>query len=163
MLRLLKSKMPFKLLVFIIVFVTFLADRITKYFIINFPFYDGFVDINTGFMSIVRVYNTGAAFGILKDHTFFLMLFSLLVVITLLVYLLKNGQKLNRLQVIGISVIIGGTAGNFFDRLVYGYVIDFIKLNSIDFPIFNIADIFINIGVLIIFAAIFIAKQEDST
>ncbi len=73
--------------------------------------------------------------------------------------MLKNHEKLNTLQTLAIAMILGGTAGNFFDRLFYGYVVDFIKLNFIDFPVFNMADLFINIGVILIFTALFSAKQ----
>ena len=147
-------------IIFITVPIIFLFDRISKIFISNTSF--GIEKFNSGggsLFSITKVYNTGAAFGILKGQTFFLSIFSFLVIISLFIYIYKKQNSLKMFHLIGIGMILGGTAGNLYDRIVYGYVIDFIKLNFIDFPIFNIADLFINIGIILIFLAFLIPRR----
>lgn len=151
--------MRLRFIIFSTVLLTFLIDRISKIFVCNITMPEKNFIFDLGIISITRVYNTGAAFGILQGMTSFLLIFSLLVIIFLIIYMLKNHEKLNTLQTLAIAMILGGTAGNFFDRLFYGYVVDFIKLNFIDFPVFNMADLFINIGVILIFTALFSAKQ----
>ena len=65
-------------------------------------------------------------------------------------YIILNKNNIRNIDLFSYSFILGGTIGNGFDRLSKGYVIDFINLNFINFPIFNIADISINIGLIII-------------
>ena len=68
----------------------------------------------------------------------------------ILLYLILNKKNINNLDLLSYSFILGGTVGNGIDRITKGYVIDFINLNFLSFPVFNIADISINIGLIII-------------
>jgi len=150
-----------KIIVFSIFIATFLIDSLSKLFILNIsPNMDNF-NLDLGIISVTRIYNTGAAFGILKGWTSFLIIFSLLILIVLSLYVYKKHKELNILQASGLGMIMGGTAGNFFDRATFGYVIDFIKLNFIDFPVFNLADLFINIGVILILISLFSRKRDN--
>ena len=99
--------------------------------------------------SLDYVKNFGAAFNLFSGSRIFLSLVSLLITIILL-YIILRENKISNIDLFSYSFILGGTVGNGFDRLIRGYVIDFINLNFINFPVFNIADISINIGVLII-------------
>ena len=106
--------------------------------------------INKDFLifTIEFVRNYGAAFNIFTGSRLFLSFISIISTIILFLFIFISKNKLfNRY---GLSFILAGTIGNGIDRIFNGYVIDFIKIKLIDFPVFNIADIVINIGVLIL-------------
>ena len=93
------------------------------------------------------VRNFGAAFNIFSGNRLFLSMISLISSIILFNFIfLREDKVINKY---GLSFILAGSIGNGIDRFCYGYVIDFIKIKYIDFPVFNIADIAINIGVVI--------------
>ena len=94
------------------------------------------------------VRNYGAAFSIFEGSRLFLTLISVISSIILAYIIFISENKL--INKYGLSFILAGSIGNGIDRILNGYVIDFIKLKLIDFPVFNIADIVINIGVLIL-------------
>ena len=104
------------------------------------------------------VKNYGAAFNIFSGNRIFLSCISIIFSI-LLTYLIlrKNTISLNDLY--SYSFILGGTIGNGMDRILRGFVIDFINLNFINFPVFNIADISINIGFIFLIYTIFKNKR----
>ena len=130
----------------------FLLDILSKNFIQNKIIYGEQVDI-TSFLSLVHFQNTGAAFSFLSDQggwqRYFLIAISLLAV--LYIPWLINQYKKNILIVIGLLLILGGAIGNLYDRISYGYVIDFIYLHIAEFywPAFNVADSAISLGVLL--------------
>ena len=130
----------------------FLLDILSKNFIQNKMIYGEQVEI-TSFLSLVHFQNTGAAFSFLSDQggwqRYFLIAISLLAV--LYIPWLINQYKKNILIVIGLFLILGGAIGNLYDRISYGYVIDFIYLHFAEFywPAFNVADSAISIGVLL--------------
>ena len=107
----------------------------------------------TSFFSLVHFQNPGAAFSFLSDQggwqRYFLIAISLLAV--LYIPWLINQYKKNILIVIGLLLILGGAIGNLYDRISYGYVIDFIYLHFDEFywPAFNVADSAISLGVLL--------------
>ena len=130
----------------------FLLDIVSKNFIQNKIMYGEQVEI-TSFLSLVHFQNTGAAFSFLSDQggwqRYFLIAISLLAV--LYIPWLINQYKKNILIVIGLLLILGGAIGNLYDRISYGYVIDFIYLHFAEFywPAFNVADSAISLGVLL--------------
>ena len=124
-----------------------LLDQFTKYLInIN---YNSLIDNNLILFSIDYVKNYGAAFNIFSGSRIFLSTISTFMTIILL-YLILNKKNINNLDLLSYSFILGGTVGNGIDRITKGYVIDFINLNFLSFPVFNIADISINIGIIFI-------------
>ena len=130
----------------------FLLDILSKNFIQNKIMYGEQVEI-TSFLSLVHFQNTGAAFSFLSDQggwqRYFLIAISLFAV--LYIPWLINQYKKNILIVIGLLLILGGAIGNLYDRISYGYVIDFIYLHIAEFywPAFNVADSAISLGVLL--------------
>ena len=130
----------------------FLLDILTKNYIQNKIMYSDQVEI-TSFLSFVHFQNPGAAFSFLSDQggwqRYFLIVISLLAVIY--IPWLINQYKKNMLIVIGLLLILGGAIGNLYDRISYGYVIDFIYFHIAEFywPAFNVADSAISIGVLL--------------
>ena len=127
--------------------IIFLSDQFTKY-IINLN-HKSLVNRDLILFSIDYVKNFGAAFNLFSGSRIFLSIVSLIITIVLL-YIILSKNNTSSIDLLSYSFILGGTIGNGFDRISKGYVIDFINLNFINFPIFNIADISINIGLIII-------------
>jgi len=100
------------------------------------------------------VKNYGAAFNIFSGSRVFLSLISIFFSI-LLIYLIFRKNTLNSFDLYSYSFILGGTIGNGIDRIFKGFVVDFINLNIINFPVFNFADISINIGFIFLLYNIF--------
>ena len=128
-----------------------LIDQFTKYLI----FYNKFF-INKDFLlfKLDFVKNYGAAFNIFSGSRIFLSLISIFFSI-LIIYLIFRKNTLNSLDLYSYSFILGGTIGNGIDRIYKGFVVDFINLNIINFPVFNIADISINVGFIFLLYNIF--------
>ena len=129
-----------------------LIDQFTKYLM----FYNKTLFINKDFLlfKLDFVKNYGAAFNIFSGSRIFLSLISILFSI-LLIYLIFRKNTLNPFDLYSYSFILGGTIGNGIDRIYKGFVVDFINLNIINFPVFNIADISINIGFIFLLYNIF--------
>tara|TARA_B100001175_G_scaffold163185_1_gene138310 strand:- start:115 stop:573 length:459 start_codon:yes stop_codon:yes gene_type:complete len=124
-----------------------LSDQYTKN-IININ-YKSLINKDLIFFSIDYVKNYGAAFNILSGSRVFLSVISSIIAIVL-IYIILNKKNITNLDLLSYSFILGGTIGNGIDRITKGYVIDFINLNFINFPVFNIADVSINIGFIFI-------------
>ena len=148
MINKIKTKLYFLSLSIFIV----LIDQFTKYLML----YNKKLFINKDFLlfKLDFVKNYGAAFNILSGNRIFLSLISILFSI-LLIYLIIRKNTLNTFDLYSYSFILGGTIGNGIDRIYKGFVVDFINLNIINFPVFNIADISINIGFIILLYNIF--------
>ena len=148
MINKIKTKLYFLSLSIFIV----LVDQFTKYLM----FYNKKLFINKDFLlfKLDFVKNYGAAFNIFSGSRIFLSLISILFSI-LLIYLIFRKNTLSSLDLYSYSFILGGTIGNGIDRIYRGFVVDFINLNIINFPVFNIADISINIGFIILLYNIF--------
>ncbi len=130
---------------------TFLVvlDQITKYLTVqNIALYEQ-VEFIPGFMSFTHIQNTGAAWSILEGQMWFFYIITVLVIVVLLYVIYTEGMN-DRIYGTILSIILGGTIGNFIDRLVFRHVIDMIKVEFISFPIFNVADTFLTIGVILL-------------
>ena len=108
--------------------------------------------------SIDYVKNYGAAFNIFNGNRIFLSTLSTIITLFLIYFILYK-KNLCYLDLLSYSFILAGTIGNGIERITKGYVIDFINLNFIDFPVFNIADISINIGLVFIIYGIIKYKR----
>ena len=106
------------------------------------------------FFSIDYVKNYGAAFNIFSGSRILLSTVSTIITF-LLIYFILYKKNISNLDLFSYSFILGGTIGNGIDRIIKGYVIDFINLNFISFPVFNIADVSINIGLILIIYGLF--------
>ncbi len=110
--------------------------------------------------SLNYIKNTGAAFSILQDARELLIILSMIALVLLALHVIKNIKTISLKAIFFISVLSAGIAGNLHERIVYGYVRDFFQLNFINFPVFNISDIFINIGVIALIILILIKKTK---
>ena len=119
----------------------------------------GSVTLIPSFLNITHVRNTGAAWSVLEGSRVFLILVSI-IAIGLVYYFMIKDKKIDKIEEIGYGILLGGILGNLFDRIIFGYVIDFLHFTfgNDQFPVFNIADIGIVIGTFII---IVIMLKED--
>ena len=144
----LQNKLYYLLLSFFII----LIDQLTKYLI--FYNYNNFINKDFILFRLDFVKNYGAAFNIFNGNRIFLSFISILISIILLYFILGK-QLRSKIELLSYSFILGGTIGNGIDRILNGFVIDFINLNIISFPVFNFADTCISIGFLLILYNIF--------
>ena len=143
----------------LLVFFIFFLDRYTKNRIIN-NFSDNTLYVND-FVNFHLVWNTGIGFGFLSTNSN-LIYNSITIIIALVIfflfYLIVKSENIDKIL---FSLILGGAIGNFYDRLVYFAVPDFIDIhyNNIHWFTFNIADIFITLGIIILISKDFFIKQ----
>ena len=137
------------MIIIIISIILLCIDQISKLLVVNLLTKTDSITIIKNFFYLTYINNDGAAFSILVGKRIFLILIAVLVIVMLIRYIKKNNIQ-NKLELVSISLIIGGSLGNLMDRVVRGYVIDFLdfKIFNYNFPIFNIADTFIVIGVI---------------
>ena len=144
--------------------VIFIIDRLSKILIINLSNnYEQLEYPVTSFLNLNLVWNDGIAFGLLSfEENFIYNLISIIIfiIIVILSVMLINSQDLKRLALL---LVLGGALGNFFDRLYYSAVPDFIDFHFRGFHwfIFNVADIFISIGLLCLIYVEIIKKNND--
>ena len=134
---------------YLVSLITFMIDRIIKILVVLLNIDK--VTIINNFFNINLAYNYGAAWSILTGKKLFLILISIIIVIGIY-FILIRGKKLKTYESITYGLLIGGILGNLFDRIIYGYVIDFLDfyIFGYDFPIFNLADSFIVISIFML-------------
>lgn len=120
------------------------------------------IDVLPGVIGFEYVENRGAAFGLGEGYGFVFVALAVIMVMGSLIYLLR-APLISRLEVIGLGMVCGGAVGNAIDRVVHGFVTDFITCRFIEFPTFNIADIGITIGVVVaLIGFIFLSPANEA-
>lgn len=110
--------------------------------------------------SLNYVKNTGAAFSILQDSRELLIILSMIALVLLALHVIRNLKSISLKTCFFIALLSAGIAGNLHERIAYGFVRDYFQLNFINFPVFNISDIFINVGVIALIIMILIKKTK---
>ncbi len=126
----------------------FLLDQTTKLVAVRFSA-NTYSPIITGLLRFNLVRNEGAAFSILSNFPLLLSIISLFASLTLFLWI-SSKSFFFYYKGLGLAFLLGGTLGNGFDRWRLGYVVDFIQFIPVNFPIFNFADISINLAILFI-------------
>ena len=128
--------------------IVLMLDQIIKLYINHFMKLYDHIKIIPNFFSIFYVKNTGAAFSILKDNTIILVLISALVIVVLHNYI-KKEESFTKLSIYAFGLTMGGIFGNLIDRIIHHGVIDYLSFTfgNYAFPVFNLADIAITLGV----------------
>ncbi len=136
-----------------------LLDQFSKYIVsIN---YKSIINKDIIFFTIDYLKNYGAAFNIFSGSRILLSTVSIFFSLLLIYFILENNIN-KTIDLVSYSLILGGTLGNGLDRILKGYVIDFINLNFINFAVFNIADVSINIGfILILYNLLKLGNKHD--
>ena len=136
-------------------------DQVSKLLVMNLLSEP--ITIIKNFFYLTYVQNKGAAFSILTGERLFLIVISIIIIILLLNYAKKNKPE-TKLEYLSMSLIIGGSLGNLIDRIIRGSVIDFLDFNifGYDFPVFNLADTFITIGVILLLIVINRKEKQNA-
>lgn len=150
-------------MIFILSVIIIILDQLSKFAAIKFLKTSAPYTIIPNFFQFNYVENYGAAFGILQNKKVFFIIITLAVIVGISFFLVKNYYNINIFMRIGLAMLLGGAIGNFIDRVRWSYVVDFISfrlINRYEFPVFNIADIFVVIGTIIIVILILFDKYE---
>ena len=145
--------------IYIISLIIFILDQITKSLISTYLKLNESIEIIKDFFYIRYINNKGASWGILENNRILLIGLSIIAIIMIIRY--SYFFKKTKLNTYGFGLLLGGILGNLSDRLIFGYVKDFLDfiIFRYDFPVFNIADISILIGVVLLIISIL--KGED--
>ena len=145
----LKKLSPYKknsIIYLLIIAVGIYLDQLSKSLVVEHLMPIGDLPLIKGVFHFTYSENRGAAFGILSDARWVFMLFSTVMILALLIYLFYPKKQANQLFLIGTAMVVSGGIGNMIDRVVLGYVVDFLNFELINFAIFNVADSFVCVG-----------------
>ena len=147
--------------IFLIILIIFLFDRVSKFKIIH-NLIDRTYYVND-YINYDLIWNTGIGFGLLSSNTNLFYNSITAIIGFVIIFLLVYGLSANKVEKFIISIIIGGALGNFYDRIYFKAVPDFIDLHYENFHwfTFNIADIFISVGLVILIIYGFVKKNNE--
>ncbi len=118
------------------------------------------LEVSNPVFTLNYVKNTGAAFSILQDSRELLIILSVVALVLLVMHVIKHLKSISLKTCFFIALLSAGIAGNLHERIAYGFVRDYFQLNFVNFPVFNISDIFINVGVIVLIIMILIKKTK---
>ena len=136
--------------------IVLILDQLSKYLIEN-NLYKSSIDIIENVFSLTYVENYGAAWGIFSDNNWIILVLTPILVTLIILYLYKFSK--NKLEYISGGLIIGGAIGNYLDRIVRGYVVDFFDVKI--WPVFNVADIGIVVGCIVMIILFILEGKND--
>lgn len=150
-----------KKLIYTISLITVLLDQIIKYIVMSNMTLHQEIKLIPNFFSLYYLKNTGAAFSILGNKTIILILVSIFCLI-IIKNAIKKLKRVNTLTIISLGIMTGGIIGNLFDRILYKSVIDYLSFNifNYNFPVFNLADIGITVGAILLIIDLIIEEKE---
>ncbi|HBA37185.1 MAG TPA: signal peptidase II [Firmicutes bacterium] len=149
--------------IFMVAVAVLMIDQLSKILVGSFIGYGESVVLIDGFASLVNISNTGAAFSMLEGRTGFLTIISLGII--LMLYRMISSFDKNKVNFIAFGLLFGGIFGNLGDRIFLGMVRDFLKLRifNYNFPVFNVADVAIVLGVTILCISIFKGSEQNGS
>ena len=139
---------------YVLIIVILILDQLSKILALRYLAPVGSIPIIKNVFHLTYVENRGAAFGILQNQKLFFVIFALMVLGFIWFYAYNN--RLNKVMVYGLGLVVGGVVGNLIDRVRLGFVVDY--LHIMNFPVFNIADSAVTIGIVLI--GIFILRHD---
>ncbi|BAU27512.1 signal peptidase II [Aneurinibacillus soli] len=134
------------MLYYMIALLVVLIDQGTKWLIVKTMTIGESIPLWEGVFNLTSHRNRGAAFGILQNRRVFFIIITIVIIVGIIWYMRKVMRD-NKLLALALALILGGAIGNFYDRLLTGEVVDFFDFTLIHYPIFNVADSAIVIGV----------------
>lgn len=145
---------------FIIILIA--LDQLTKFLIVKSLEVDESIKVISNFLYITSHRNQGAAWGILQGKMWLFYIVTIVVLVILFMFFKNEGYGRPDVQ-LGLSLLIAGSIGNFIDRLFRGEVVDFVDtyIFSYNFPIFNVADAALTIGVIVLIIVILFEGKEE--
>jgi len=139
-----------------------LVDQLTKWWVVsNFLMFES-LPLISGFLYLTRRFNTGAAWSLFEGQLLFFVVITIIAVALFSVMLWQSYKNNESWQSVGLALLIGGAIGNFIDRVRLGGVVDFIDVYifTYDFPVFNIADSALTIGIICYMIGVLIDEQR---
>ncbi|CRV21887.1 signal peptidase II [Staphylococcus saprophyticus] len=145
-----------------ITIIILVLDQITKFIIASSMKVGDSFEVIPNFLNITSHRNDGAAWGILSGKMSFFFIITIIILVVLIVFYIKEAKN-NLLMQIAISLLFAGALGNFIDRVLHGEVVDFVDtyIFGYNFPIFNVADSSLTIGVLLIIIALLTDMKKE--
>ncbi len=135
-------------------------DFFSKYIVVTNIFQNQFIKINE-YLDIVYVKNFGVSFGLFSNIVPFwvLVIIGIMIILFIFYLMIKSDKKLEKLS---YFIILAGAISNISDRAINGYVIDFVSLhyNNFYWPAFNLADIYITVGIIMLLSSFFIKSEK---
>jgi signal peptidase II len=153
---------PLPFLTIAVATVALASDQLVKQWIITHRSLGESLPLLPGVVQLTYVQNPGAAFSLLAKHPHWLLGISVTLLVGFVWFSIKN-ENARPLHRTALGLIVGGAVGNLLDRLLYGQVIDYIDVIVVHYPIFNLADSFICVGVVIMLAIYWADGQQTQT
>lgn len=136
------------------------ADQFVKHWIATTLALGETRQLIPGVLSLTHIRNTGAAWSILEGQMWFFYIITAVAVVAAIYFLIKNLHG-SKWMTIGISLVLAGALGNLIDRIRLGYVVDMFQTDFMNFPIFNVADSALVVGVILIFIDILMEERRE--
>jgi len=146
---------------------TLALDQISKVLVRNAMSFGDSIQVVRGFFNITLSKNTGAAFGTLPAYTSLLIVASLVAIYA--IAKLRKERRRSRLLAVSLGLLLGGAAGNLLDRIIFGYVVDFLDFyvlhggRVMSYPTFNVADIGITAGAALLIWHVFVIEKRHTS
>lgn len=149
----------------IIVALSLAVDQLTKYLVVNLMEVRQSIPLIDGFLYLTSHRNAGAAWGIFQDQMLFFYVVTVLICGFLVIWISRLDVRRDKLLLIALSLLLGGALGNFLDRLFYQEVVDFadVIIFGYDFPIFNVADMALTFGVILMAVDAFLESRRSKS
>lgn len=138
-----------------------IVDQLSKLFASTHELGERFSESFLGLFHFQLVHNTGGAWSIFDDSTMMLAWISVAICVVLLVMFANRFKRCSLLETFGYAMVVSGGIGNAIDRFILGYVRDFFYLDFVSFPVFNVADIGVTCGFVILFIGIMFFDKSD--
>lgn len=156
---------------YVIAFIVLLIDQVTKWLVVKYMALYEAIPVIGEFFQIYSHRNRGAAFGILQDQRWFFVAITSVVLVGIIWYIQRSAKQNKVLLPTSLGLLLGGAAGNFVDRLLFGEVVDFFKFrfqfawfgSQVDYtyPVFNVADMAIVLSVGLIILDVIRTEQKE--
>ena len=159
---LMKSRLKHYLIYILLTVGGILLDQTTKHWAVSVLRDNAPIPLISGILELTYVENMGAAFGMMQGRQWFFLILTAIVSAAVIYALVKLPVQKRTIPYAGCLVcVLSGAVGNMVDRVTQGYVVDFIYFKPIDFPVFNIADIFVTCGMSLLILLMLLCKDED--
>ena len=145
-----------------IVIVMIVIDRLSKAWAVDALPLGAGPQYDLGLVRLVMVHNYGAAFGMGQGNAWVFIIIAAVIFIGIIAWLVV-GKEHGKLETVALALVAAGAIGNVIDRVAQSYVVDFFEFTFIDFPVFNVADICVTVGVaLFLICVIFLMGDDDA-
>lgn len=141
---------------YLVAFLVFAFDLFIKFLVSSHLLYGRSIPVIKGVLNLTYVRNPGGAFGLFPGQRLPLILIGI-AICAVVIYFYTKAKKEDALLKVYLAIIFGGSVGNLFDRIFFGHVIDYLDFRI--FPVFNFADIAINLGVFLVILDLFLRRE----